>query len=89
MKPNRSAQAGGDDSKTLIDRQRQDDPDNRALDLFGAAGDQLYATAPGTKALPFGGATTTQGCEDWALSQNDPNWFDWRWTGTTCELRQG
>lgn len=28
----------GDEGKSLIDRHRQDDPPNRALDLFGAAG---------------------------------------------------
>lgn len=38
---------GGDESKSLIERQRQDDPRNRALDMFGATGDQLYATTPG------------------------------------------
>jgi hypothetical protein len=38
---------GGDDGKSLQDRQRQDDPPNRAVDLFAAAGSQLYATAPG------------------------------------------
>jgi hypothetical protein len=37
---------GGDRDKSLIERQRQDDPDNRGLDLFAAAGDDLYATAP-------------------------------------------
>jgi len=36
---------GGSDDKTLIDRQRQDDPPNRAIDLFTAAGSQLYITA--------------------------------------------
>ncbi|HWV46623.1 MAG TPA: hypothetical protein VN039_11490, partial [Nitrospira sp.] len=37
---------GTDDGKSLIDRQRQDDPPNRAIDLFTAAGNQLYQTAP-------------------------------------------
>ena len=32
---------GGDPDKSLIDRHRQDDPPNRVLDLFGAAGDLL------------------------------------------------
>jgi len=36
---------GGDPDKSLIERQRQDDPPNRAIDLFTAAGSQLYATA--------------------------------------------
>jgi len=35
---------GGDENKSLIDRQRQDDPPNRALDLFTAAGSSPYAT---------------------------------------------
>jgi hypothetical protein len=40
---------GGDDpQKTLINRHRQDDPPNRGIDLFTAAGDQLYATPPTT-----------------------------------------
>ncbi len=34
----------GDPDKSLIDRHRQDDPPNRALDLFNAAGDLLTAT---------------------------------------------
>jgi len=38
---------GGSDSKSLIDRQREDDPPNRAVDLFTGAGSQLYAQAPG------------------------------------------
>jgi len=33
----------GDPDKSLIDRHRQDDPPNRALDLFGAAGSLLFA----------------------------------------------
>jgi hypothetical protein len=34
---------GGEPDKSLIDRHRQDDPPNRALDLFSAAGDLLTA----------------------------------------------
>lgn len=37
---------GGKNDKSLIDRQRQDDPPNRALDLFTSAGSQIYQTAP-------------------------------------------
>lgn len=37
---------GGDPDKSLIDRHRQDDPPNRALDLFGAAGQLLTADEP-------------------------------------------
>ena len=55
---------GGDDGKSLIDRQRQDDPDNKALDLFGAAGDQLYAQADtGPVTHPPGYYTTQIACE--------------------------
>ena len=36
---------GGDPSKSLIDRNRQDDPPNRALDLYGAGG-SLMAEQP-------------------------------------------
>jgi len=43
---------GNDDNKSLMDRQRQDDPPNRALDLYTAAGSQLYATAPGSTPTP-------------------------------------
>jgi hypothetical protein len=37
----------GDPDKSLIDRHRQDDPPNRALDLFSAAGDLLTAEPDG------------------------------------------
>ncbi|HVY52280.1 MAG TPA: hypothetical protein VHA07_12070 [Devosia sp.] len=37
---------GSDDGKSLIDRQRQDDPPNRAIDLFTAAGSQMFDTPP-------------------------------------------
>lgn len=40
---------GTDDGKSLIDRQRQDDPRNRAIDLFGAAGPELYTSVPDTE----------------------------------------
>lgn len=43
---------GGDDSKPLIDRHRQDDPPNRALDLFGAGASLLYAAAPSVPGDP-------------------------------------
>lgn len=36
----------GDPDKSLIDRHRQDDPRNRALDLFSAAGDLLTEAGP-------------------------------------------
>jgi hypothetical protein len=38
---------GGDPAKPLILRHRQDDPPDRAIDLFTAAGSQIFATAPG------------------------------------------
>jgi hypothetical protein len=55
---------GNDDNKTLIDRQRQDDPDNRALDLFNAAGDQIYQTSQVSDPLEAG-------CE--AAAERNPN----------------
>lgn len=39
---------GNDEQKSLIDRHRQDDPPNRALDLFSAAGNVLNKTATTT-----------------------------------------
>ena len=69
---------GGDDSKSLIDRQRQDDPDNRALDLFGAAGDQLYATAATPATLPFNGANSDDSCEQWAIDTEQHSGI-WVW----------
>lgn len=50
---------GSDDSKSLIDRQRQDDPPNRALDLF-SAGAGLLAK----KASSSGGGTPTINSEE-------------------------
>lgn len=35
----------GDPDKSLIDRHRQDDPPDRALDFYGAAGDQIHKVA--------------------------------------------
>lgn len=37
---------GNDDNKSLILRHRQDDPPDRAIDLFTAAGSQLFDKAP-------------------------------------------
>ena len=37
---------GGSGDKSLIDRHRQDDPPNRALNLFSASGPLLFETAP-------------------------------------------
>ncbi|HEY9011720.1 MAG TPA: hypothetical protein VIN06_11945 [Devosia sp.] len=47
----------GDSDKSLIDRHRQDDPPDRAIDFFGAAGSLPYATAtpgPTTPTCPDG-----------------------------------
>jgi hypothetical protein len=46
----------GDPDKSLIDRHRQDDPPDRAIDFYGAAGSPLYATAPAptTPTCPIG-----------------------------------
>jgi len=66
---------GTDDGKSLIDRQRQDDPPNRAIDLFTAAGNQLYQTAP----PPVDPETACL-----AQAPTDPEHV-WTWTGTDCE----
>jgi len=50
---------GSDDGKSLMDRQRQDDPPNRAVDLFTAAGSQLYSTAPGAPVIDSESACIT------------------------------
>ena len=62
----------GDPGKSLIDRHRQDDPQNRVLDLFGAAG-VLTATADGP--VPEDFADNESGCIDAGF---------W-WTGSSCE----
>ena len=70
---------GGSDDKSLIDRQRQDDPDNRSLDLFGAAGDQLYAQATTINDDP---APNAQTCESWAAIHHPGE--QWEWSNGTC-----
>lgn len=60
---------GSDNGKTLIDRQRQDDPPNRAVDLFGASAGVLNATPPGTTTTP---PDYHQICLDTETSQ--PGW---------------
>lgn len=57
----------GDSGKSLIDRQRQDDPRDRGLDLFAAAGDQI-ANRPAV-AGDFGDRTSCQNAGfTWFLS---------------------
>ena len=60
---------GNDDQKSLINRHRQDDPPNRALDLFGAAGNVLAKKT----------AATTTPCDPTSRvsarrTQNDTAW---------------
>ena len=43
---------GNDNDKSLIDRQRQDDPPNRALDLFATTAGLFAKTAPGAPGTP-------------------------------------
>jgi hypothetical protein len=67
---------GSDDQKSLILRHRQDDPPDRAVDLFTAAGSQIFDTAapavdPETACL--------------AALPPDSEHF-WFWTGTSCDL---
>lgn len=61
----------GDPDKSLIDRHRQDDPPDRALDFFGAAGSQLFDTA----------TTTTPVDPEQACIEAGGVWFD---TETFC-----
>jgi hypothetical protein len=55
---------GNDDGKSLIARQRQDDPPNRAIDLFTAAGSQLF-DKPATQPTP----------EDQCLADENNEWY--------------
>jgi hypothetical protein len=59
---------GNDDNKSLIDRHRQDDPPDRAIDLFTAAGSQLFDKAP------------PQDPEAACLAEHPSSW----WNGTIC-----
>jgi hypothetical protein len=64
---------GNDDNKSLIDRHRQDDPPDRAIDLFTAAGSQLFdKSTPPTVDLE-------QVCLDTETSNSE-----WFWNGETC-----
>jgi hypothetical protein len=69
---------GNDDGKTLIDRQRQDDPPNRSLDLFTAVGSQLYAKTT---------ATQSADPETACLAAIPPDSEHiWVWNGSSCDL---
>lgn len=65
---------GNDDDKSLIDRNRQDDPSNKAVDLFGATGDQAYNVPAGT--------TPTVDPEQACITA--PGHTILWWTGTIC-----
>jgi len=62
---------GNDDNKSLIDRHRQDDPPDRAIDLFNAAGSQLFATAPGAPPDPEAACLALNNV------YSSPNLFTW------------
>ena len=73
----------GDPDKSLIDRHRQDDPPDRAIDLFGSAGNLLYKTAaPGTTPEdPETACIEEYGSGAWVPDgeggfECDPNWND-------------
>jgi hypothetical protein len=44
---------GGSTQKSLIERHRQDDPPNRAIDIFNSAGNQIYQTSDETPPPPL------------------------------------
>jgi hypothetical protein len=54
---------GNDDGKSLIDRHRQDDPPDRAIDLFTAAGSQIFDKAPGATGPSPGDFDNFSDCE--------------------------
>jgi hypothetical protein len=55
---------GGDDSKSLINRHRQDDPPNRAIDLFAGAGSQLFQTSSASPGSGTPSIDYESACED-------------------------
>ena len=67
----------GGEQKPLIDRHRQDDPKDRGLDLFAAAGSQVTETGvPAARApVPSDFNDDRIGCED----------ADFHWNGESCE----
>jgi hypothetical protein len=65
----------GQPEKSLIDRHRQDDPKDRGLDLFAAAGEQVTATGiPKPKASDF---TTQVACEAAGFTWTGPEGFEY------------
>jgi hypothetical protein len=67
---------GNDDTKSLIDRHRQDDPPDRAIDLFTAAGSQLFDKPAATP------VDLEQVCLDTETSNSE--WF-WNPETLNCE----
>jgi hypothetical protein len=63
---------GNDDGKSLIDRHRQDDPPNRAVDLFTAAGSQLTAKS-GAPVIDSEAACV----EHYGYFNGTTGWFGW------------
>jgi hypothetical protein len=70
---------GNDDDKSLMDRQRQDDPPDRAIDLFAAAGSQMF-DKPAKSTGP--GPDTEAACIASEGTADTPSWGGW--DGETC-----
>lgn len=68
---------GSDTDKSLMDRQRQDDPPNRAYDLYGSAADEVNADPTDTPANPELFCFNHHGSAGW-------DEFGWTWNGETC-----
>jgi len=68
---------GSDPGKSLMDRQRQDDPPNRAYDLYGSAADEINANPTDTPSDPESFCFLNHGSVGW-------DEFGWLWNGETC-----
>jgi hypothetical protein len=75
---------GNDDDKSLMDRQRQDDPPDRAIDLFAAAGSQMF-DKPAKSTGP--GPDTEAACIASEGTADTPSWGGW--DGETCYFLLG
>lgn len=74
---------GGEPDKSLIDRHRQDDPPNRAIDLFAAAGLLLTAN-PGAPPLEMcSDDPNAEACDNEDACQLDGGW-QWDNEGQFC-----
>jgi len=73
---------GGDPAKPLISRHRQDDPPDRAIDLFTAAGSQIFDKAPTTPAPTVDPEQAA--CEALNDVYSSPNTFTWDTSDNEC-----